>query len=86
MSKTKINSKTRIDWKAAEAVAQQLGLHTRQLVTTRDADAVRERALWAARDHDVGSHNVPRASSYFELAVLVGHSEPTEAKEADDAD
>jgi hypothetical protein len=69
-------SKTTIDWKAAEAVASRLCLHTRNLVADRDSGAVPECALRAAREHDVGSHSVPRVSSYFELGVLVGHNEP----------
>jgi hypothetical protein len=76
MTRKENTMNTAIDWNAAEAVAVLLGLHTRKLVAERDAEAVREWALRAARDHDVGSHHVPRASSYFELAVLVGQSEP----------
>jgi hypothetical protein len=68
-------TKKRINWKAAEMVAERLGVHTRELVAARDADAVVEWALRMARDSATGSFNEPRAASYLELAALVGHQE-----------
>jgi hypothetical protein len=79
------------DWKAAEHAASGLGIHTRQLVAARDADAVREWALRLASECTTFSstHYAPRAASYLELAVLVGHVEPPEEpdkpEEVDDA-
>ncbi len=64
------------DWTAAAAVAERLGLHTRGLVASRDTEAARSWALRMWRECDAGAYNVPRAASYLELAVLLGHVEP----------
>jgi hypothetical protein len=72
-----------VDWEAAETIAERLGIHTRALVAGRDAEAVEGWALSQACAHGVSETNVPRAASYFELAVLVGHV-PAEAADGGD--
>ena len=68
---TDTTHETEIDWKAAAALAEKLGLHARGLIAKRDPEAIRAWARRAARDHDVHSANIPRAATYFELAVLM---------------
>jgi hypothetical protein len=75
-------TKNRINWKAAEMVAERLGVHTRELVAEQVAEAVCKWALRMARDTATGSFAEPRVNSYLELAVLVGHRE----QEEDDPD
>jgi hypothetical protein len=68
------------NWEAAANVAAGLGIHTRELVATRDAESVGEWALQLASANGI----CPRGASYYELAVLVGHvaPPPEPAKEA----
>jgi hypothetical protein len=74
-----------IDWRAAATVAERLGLHTRNLVAGRDAEAVKSWALRLASECNHGA-NKPRAASYLELAVLLGHVERRpEREEVSDA-
>jgi hypothetical protein len=76
---------SKIDWKAAAKVAGELGIQTRELVWQKDADQAREFALTMAAAHNAGDHNAIRASSYLELAVLLGYSAPpSEKTPADD--
>jgi hypothetical protein len=74
-------TKKRINWKAAEMVAERLGVHTRELVAARDADAVVEWALRMARDSATGSFNEPRVASYLELVALMGDPEEDDSDE-----
>jgi hypothetical protein len=76
-----------VDWKAAEHVADRLGIQTRKLVAGRDDEASREWALKMSSAHNIYAGNGPRAASYLELAVLLGHvvEEPVEAIEGDAA-
>jgi hypothetical protein len=81
---------TAIDWVAAERVADRLGAHTRNnLVAERDVDAIIAWALRLAAEcgaADVSPVNWPRAASYLELAVLLGHEHAgTEAEVIADA-
>jgi hypothetical protein len=69
-----MTTETTIDWEAAARTAGELGIQTRQLVWRKDADGAREFALKMAAAHNHG--NVVRASSYLELAVLLGYSAP----------
>jgi hypothetical protein len=69
-----MTTKNTIDWEAAAKVAGELGIQTRQLVWRKDADGAREFALKMAAAHNHG--NVVRASSYLELAVLLGFTPP----------
>ena len=62
------------DWKAAEVVAKELGVHTRELVARGDPQVVIDWALQMQREN-----SGPRAASYGELAVLVGHIAPEPA-------
>jgi hypothetical protein len=59
------------DWWAASQVAQTLGSATRRLVALQDTDATIDWALRMSREHSGAA-----ALSYFELAVLCGHSDP----------
>ena len=80
----KTMTKNTIDWKAAARVAGELGIQTRELVWQKDADRAREFALTMAAAHN-SDGNAVRASSYLELAVLLGHSAPpSEKTPADD--
>jgi hypothetical protein len=73
-----MTTKTIIDWEAAARAAGELGIQTRQLVWRKDADGAREFALKMAAAHNHG--NVVRASSYLELAVLLGYSPPPQKR------
>jgi hypothetical protein len=84
MSTATKRTTSRINWKAAERVAERLGVHTRELVAAHDADAVFEWALRMARDWTTGSFNEPRAASYLELAALVGHHDEQEEGDPDE--
>jgi hypothetical protein len=63
-----------IDWAAAERLAAQLGLQTRDLVASRDPAPVSD---WAYRmaSQDCGA----RAATYYELAALVSSEAEMEA-------
>ena len=74
-----------VDWNAAEHVADGLGIQTRKLVAERNDEAAREWALKMASAHNVYAGNGPRAASYLELAVLLGHVVPVEEPVEDDA-
>jgi hypothetical protein len=60
-----------IDWVAADAVARQLGAHTRHLVAAGDSGPA---IAWALQQS--GANAGPRAVSYYELAMLLGHQRP----------
>jgi hypothetical protein len=88
MTPFRSETETTIDWSAVDAAAERLGIHTRELVAARDAKTVRAWALKMHRDWDVDTSiaNKARSASYLELAVLVGHVEPSkETTDADDA-
>ncbi len=80
---TEVKSGIVPDWEAAERVADQLGVHIRELVARRDAQAVIAWALEMARQNE--HVRSPRAASYLELAVLAGHP-PGAAEFADKAE
>jgi hypothetical protein len=65
-----------VDWKAAADVADALGRRTLRLVAERNTEAIIECALRMARESSTSAFMAPRAVSYLELAVLVGHSAP----------
>jgi hypothetical protein len=69
-------TKNAIDWKAADAVAKGLGLRTRALVAAGEPQAVIDWSLRLARETSTSLFTEPRAVSYLELAVLVGHTTP----------
>lgn len=76
-----------IDWAAADRLAAALGLHTRALVADRKAEPARDwcrrMASETARVSDFGpGGNTPRASSYIELAVLLGGDPEGDTEEA----
>jgi hypothetical protein len=74
-----------INWAAAADLADALGRRTLRLVAERDTDAIIVWALEMARASNVSEFMAPRAASYLELAVLVGHTAPSlPAKPADD--
>ena len=60
---------------AAEAVAEKLGVQTRLLVAARHVETARDWALQMASENSRQS-DPRRATSYFELAVVLGHHEP----------
>jgi hypothetical protein len=81
-----------IDWEAADRVAERLGARTRELVAEREPESA---CLWtlrmAAETARFGTvANGPRAASYLELAVLLGHVAPDpfddERRENEDED
>jgi hypothetical protein len=72
------------DWAAAERVAGRLGAHSRELVASRDAEAVIAWALDMASDNGNG-RGPAREAAYLELAGLAGNTPgetgPTEQPE-----
>jgi hypothetical protein len=64
-----------VDWRAAEAIADRLGIHSCRLVAERDAEAVKAWALQQAGHHD-GGDNRSRADSYYKLAIVAGYVPP----------
>jgi hypothetical protein len=74
----------KIDWEAACKVAEGLGIYTRLLVDTQDPDAILAWALEGARASNGSAFSAPRAASYLELALLVGHDQPPAKQPRDD--
>jgi hypothetical protein len=69
-------TKNEIDWDAAADVADALGRRALRLVAERDTAAIIDWSLHMARECDTSKFMAPRAASYLELAVLVGHATP----------
>jgi hypothetical protein len=65
-----------VDWQAATQVADALGRRTLLLVSERDPEAIIDWALKMAGASGASSYMAARATTYLELAVLVGHAVP----------
>jgi len=60
-----------IDWDAVEICAERCGARTRRLAAERDLDELAPWVLMLTRQSQL-----PAAATYFELAVLIGATQP----------
>jgi hypothetical protein len=70
-------SATDVDWAAAAAVAERLGVHTRNLVDAGDPEPV---IAWALQQSTANTGT--RAISYYELASLAGYERSAAEEDA----